>query len=91
MQSEGLVGLLGIAMIGVMLFSLVYPWRESQWGSRRLLHLPLLLIPLFVAYEVFMPENMNIRADLFYLLPAMLVTLLVYLGKATKLAKGRGE
>jgi|GEM_PF-4238156 hypothetical protein len=45
--------------------SICYPWRQEQPFAPKLVHLPLLLTPLWIAYEVLMPDYMDIRVDLF--------------------------
>ena len=68
-------------MIALAAVSFFYPWRPAQPLAKLLLHLPLLLIPSWIAYEMIMPVEMNIRLDLAFLLPAFAAAGLVYLCK----------
>jgi len=64
------IGLL-LSMIGVALFTLVFPWSFRRKASRRLVHLPLSLILLYPAYEATISPNTDIRIDLLFLWPLL--------------------
>ena len=78
-SAEIWIAVLHLTMLVIAGFSLVYPWKARQAGARSLVHLPLLLPPIWIAYEAIMPTSMNIRIDLFLLIPAFLASGMVYL------------
>jgi hypothetical protein len=68
-------------MLGVAAFSLLYPWHPKWPAAWWLVHLPLLLIPLWFLYEFLMPGHMNIRLDIPLLILGVGFTFAVYLAK----------
>ena len=60
-----------LGMVGVTLLALIYPWSLRTHASRIWVHLPLSLVPLYLAYEAAMSPEMNIRIDLFLLWPLL--------------------
>ena len=74
-------------MIGLSLTVFAYPWRFHNRVSRIVLHSPLALLGVFIVYELVMPVEMNIRVDLFVLLPMMGATLLCYVAKLVLLKR----
>ena len=65
-------------MIAVVATCLIYPWVATQPLASKLVHLPLALIPLWIAYEMAMPDYMNIRVDLFFIAPLILLALVIW-------------
>ena len=65
-------------MLATWLVSLLYPWHPSWPKAKYLVHLPLALIPMWVVYELLMPDDMNIRVDLLLIIPAFAVALIMY-------------
>lgn len=59
--------------------SLLYPWHPSWPKAWWLVHLPLLLVPLWLYYETLMPCEMNIRVDLLLLFGEFGVAGVIYL------------
>jgi len=57
------------AMVALFVLSSLYPWDLTWPGAKWLVHLPLLQIPLWYCYEMAMPEGMNIRVDLLWIIP----------------------
>ena len=68
----------GIAMMLVWGISILYPWHPSWPHARSLIHLPWLLIPLFVLYELLVPREMNIRLDWLLIAWAFGIAFLIY-------------
>jgi hypothetical protein len=66
------------AMAGVALVSLCYPWHPDWPAAKWSVHLPLLLLPLWLLYEALMPGHMNIRLDIPLLILGVGFTLGVY-------------
>lgn len=64
-------------MLVVFAFATAYPVRRSRWGSRTIALSSLLIVPLWAAYEQMLPAGMNIRVDLFVLIPIAVISLLV--------------
>lgn len=58
--------------------TLVYPWHPRWSASGWLVHLPLLLLPLWARYEATIPSGMNIRVDLLVIVPGLLLCLVLY-------------
>lgn len=67
--------------------SICYPWRQEQPFAPKLVHLPLLLIPLWITYEVLMPDYMNIRVDLFLTPPLVLFVIVIWAAKVARFRK----
>ena len=67
-------------MVAVFGFSLLYPWDFSWPGAKWLAHVPLLQFPLWRVYENLIAD-VNIRVDLAWILPGLLVAALVYASK----------
>lgn len=65
------------ATLVVFTISTAYPVQRSRWGSRTIALSSLLIVPLWVAYERMLPADMNIRVDLFVLIPIAVLSLLV--------------
>lgn len=65
-------------MAAILLVTVVYPWRPEWRGARRWVHLPVLLLPLWLIYEIAMPPEMNIRVDLLLIMPGILLALVIY-------------
>ena len=70
------------------LASICFPWHFNTRWRKAWLHLPLLAFVCFVLYERGVSPDANIRIDLLILIPAVLLTLLVYLGKLAVLTRG---
>ena len=68
-------------MIILSLWNLIYPWKRNQPKAKYSIHTPLLIVPLWIVYEVLMPANMNIRADIIILAPLFAFSFTVYLIK----------
>ena len=66
-------------MLAVFGVSLLYPWHPNWPGARWLVHLPLLLLPLWAFYEAVLPSHMNIRLDLFLIIYILEIIGLVYI------------
>ena len=69
------------AMIALFVVSSIYPWDMTWPGAKWLAHLPLLQIPMWILYESSLPEGTNIRVDLLWIIPGMLVAAVAYFGK----------
>ena len=67
-----------LAMIGVSMLSVLYPWDPKWPFAKRLIHMPWLLLPMWAAYEWAMPNHMNIRMDLLLIWMGMAVVFVVY-------------
>lgn len=65
-------------MFAVWVVSLFYPWHPSWFGAKWLVHLPLLLLPLWFIYESWMPREMNIRLDLLLIIFGLGVAAIMY-------------
>ena len=65
-------------MLATWIFSLLYPWHPSWPKAKWLVHLPWVLLPLWVWYESLMPAGMNIRIDLLLILWGLGVAFIVY-------------
>ena len=72
-----------IIMTLVWVITLVFPWHNRTPSARLVMHLPWLLVALEMTYEMLMPEGVNIRVDLFLIVPATALSFLLY---ATRLA-----
>ncbi len=70
--------IVGMFMLAVFAVSLLYPWHPSWPKARWLVHLPLILLPLWAWYETLMPRTMNIRFDLLFIIGAMRLLFVVY-------------
>jgi hypothetical protein len=70
-STDAIQTVLFLGMVGVTLLALVYPWSLRTHASRIWVHLPLSLVPLYLAYEGTMSPEMNIRIDLFLLWPLL--------------------
>ena len=55
----------------------VYPANAGTKGATFGVFLPILFLPLWITYELLMPAGMNIRVDLFILLPMMLASAII--------------
>lgn len=75
-----------LSILGISLFSLVYPWAFRTKTQRLLAHIPLTLAPLCVAYELTIPTGTDIRLDMFLLLPSLTLAAICYVLRLTKLA-----
>ncbi len=64
-------------ILAVFLLSTAYPIRRSRPLSRVISLSSLLIVPLWAAYEQMLPAGMNIRVDLFVLIPIAVISLLV--------------
>jgi len=69
--------------------SLLYPWHPSWPKAWWLVHLPLMLVPLWLYYETLMPREMNIRVDLLLIFPEFAVAAAVYLCRLLLFASWR--
>jgi len=88
-MTDAVLAILFWGMLGMSLFVLVYPWHIHSRASRVLVHLPLVLLSVFIMYESLMPAEMNIRVDLLLLLPVSGVVSLCYVAKLIFLSKVR--
>lgn len=70
--------IVGIFMLAIFCISIVYPWHPSWPKATWLVHLPLILLPLWAWYETLMPSTMNIRFDLLFIMGAMRLLAVVY-------------
>ena len=84
---ETIVDTIGWLMLAIGIVSLLYPWSPHQSFSSKLIHLPLLLIPLWIAYEILMPAHMNIRADLLFIPPFIILTMVIWAIKVARFRK----
>lgn len=64
-------------ILAVFLLSTAYPMRRSRPLSRVIALSSLLIPPLWATYERMLPAGMNIRVDLFVLVPIAGVSLLM--------------
>lgn len=77
--------LLFYLIIVLTLFSIAYPWRIRNLFSRLVLHLPILIVWLFLYYQSnLVPREANIRVDLIVLYPCIGLAMLSYLIKLVK-------
>lgn len=65
-------------MFGTAVVSLLYPWHPSWPAAKVVIHLPWLLIPLWIYYEAIMPAEINIHIDLLFIIPAVLLVFAMY-------------
>lgn len=70
-----------LLMLAVLLFTILYPWHPAWWGAKWLVHLPLLLPPLWLLYELLIPSEYNIRLDIPLIGFGLIVAGLIYLSK----------
>ncbi len=63
-MSDAIPILLFCCMAALSVLSCAYPWRLETRFSQMMLHAPLLMIPCFLAYEIFIPTNIGVRFDL---------------------------
>jgi hypothetical protein len=70
--------IVGMFMLTIFAVSLLYPWHPCWPKAKWLVHLPLVLLPLWAWYETLMPRTMNIRFDLLFIVGAMRLLFLVY-------------
>ena len=63
-------------ILGLGLVSLL-PWRLKYGKNKWTLALPVLTIVVYLKYEFTMPNNWNIRTDLFLLWPVMLLVIVL--------------
>lgn len=66
------------AMFGVSTISILYPWDPKWPFAKRLIHLPWLLLPLWGAYELALPDSMNIRLDLPFIWMGLAAIFMIY-------------
>tara|TARA_B110000305_G_C19314048_1_gene575451 strand:+ start:725 stop:1081 length:357 start_codon:yes stop_codon:yes gene_type:complete len=83
------IDIIACLMLTVSAISFCYPWKPDQPFAATLVHLPLLFVLLWIAYEAFMPDEMNIRVDLFYIVPLLFVLLVTWLVKIARFRKVR--
>lgn len=69
--------------------TLLYPWHPTWPKAWWLVHLPLMLVPLWLYYETLMPREMNIRVDLLLIFPEFAVAAAVYLCRLLLFASWR--
>jgi uncharacterized membrane protein len=73
-------GTLAIGTLAVCIASWCFPWTRLQEGIRWIaLQLPLLAFVLYAIYELLMPPQVNIRIDLLFLWPMLVITLGLYI------------
>ncbi len=70
--------IVGMLMLAIFAVSMLYPWHPSWPKARWLVHMPLVLLPLWAWYETLMPRTMNIRFDLLFIIGAMRLLFMVY-------------
>jgi len=58
-------------------FVSLFPWRLKYGENKWTLALPVLAIVAYLKYEFTMPNNWNIRMDLFLLWPVMLLIIVL--------------
>ena len=63
-------------ILGLGVLSFV-PWKLKSGRNRWTLLLPIFLILVYVVYEFKMPDNWDIRIDLFLLWPVLILSLLM--------------
>lgn len=66
-------------ILATLAVSLLYPWHPSWPKATWLVHLPLLLLPLWAWYEALMPSTMNIRVDLLFIIGAVRLMFIIYI------------
>ena len=76
---ETTLAILFWSMILIGASSIFLPWRFLSRFSRLLIHLPVLLFLLYLAYEYLMPSKYNIRVDLLLLYPLIIISAICYL------------
>lgn len=74
-------------MLMAFVVSIVYPWRIRSRLSRILVHLPIWVMLVYLVYELLVPIEMDLRADLVILLPVMFVALVCYVVKLVKMSQ----
>lgn len=84
MNAELWMNVIGTLMLVVAATSLVYPWVPTQPLASEFVHLPLALIPLWIAHEAVMPDHMNIRVDLLIIPPILLLALAIWVIKVAR-------
>ncbi len=77
----------GVLIVCLSSITIFYPWRFDRKFSQIFIHLPLLNIILYTFYEIMMPETINIRADILYLWPMLLISFIIYIIKLVKIRK----
>lgn len=65
-------------MLIIATLSLLYPWHPSWPAAKWLLHLPWILIPLWLFYEWLMPDTTGIRMDLLAIVFELGIAFVVY-------------
>ena len=81
-------------MLGVFALAMIYPWHPTWPGAKWLVHMPLLLFPLWFWYEAVMPRHMNIRLDLPLILLGVSAACMLYVVRIvlfvvlTRMARG---
>jgi hypothetical protein len=66
-------------MLAMWVISLLYPWHPSWPKATLLVHLPWVIIPMWVWYESLMPAGMNIRIDLLLIIGEVGLLFVVYI------------
>ena len=75
----------GIWLLIIPVLYIFYPRRPKNIIGKILVHLPLLLIPIYIRYERLMPMEMNIRIDLLLFYPLLIAAAIMYLRRLSKL------
>ena len=78
---DAILNTLSGLMLALTFLAICYPWRPKQRFASKLIHAPLAFIPVWITYEVMMPENMNIRADLFIIAPLAVLAIAIWVAK----------
>jgi len=73
-----MTGFLALLIVALCVFTFFYRRKSDTPQSRVVVHLPLALPVLYLLYEITMPADANVRADVFLLWPLMAVALIVY-------------
>lgn len=76
---------IGSMMLIISVLYFFYPRQPKNILGKILVHLPLLLIPLYLSYERLMPIEMNIRIDIFLYYPLFFAVGIMYLLRLGKL------
>ncbi len=70
-------GVVFFTMLVVFLLSLFYPINPNLPFAKAIALSPIALVPLWWLYEQLMPSHMNIRVDLFIIIPMLLISAVI--------------
>lgn len=83
-------GTISIVMMIIAIAYFLYPWGLKRRRLKLILvHIPLLIPPLYFAYEALMPYYVNIRIDMLLFIPLFIATGILYLIRLKQLITSR--